>query len=153
MIPCQKHGITMFKKHGIFVNLFIISVISFSSMKTINPILIIPCPLTPTAPPHLDSGRPVSIPLSHSALVIHQEPDPLTKYTSKCWMEPLLKCPCGVKNSARHIFTPLINVQTPADAIISCDSKEMLVPTEYNSADACTIFTNTIFCKFLLCLS
>lgn len=40
------------------------------------------------------------------------------------------------KNSARHIFTPLINVQTPAEAIISCDSEEMLVPTEYNSADA-----------------
>lgn len=45
MIPGQKHGI--------FVNLFINSVISFTSMKTINPILIIPCPLTPTAPPHL----------------------------------------------------------------------------------------------------
>jgi len=84
------------KKHGIFV-LFNTSVISFSFMKTKYPILIIPCPLTPTAPPHLDSGRPLSIPLSHSALVIHQEPDPLTKYTSKCWMNLYWNFPVGWK--------------------------------------------------------
>lgn len=56
------------------------------------------------------------------------------------------------KNSARHIFTPLINVQTPAEAIISCDSEEMLVPTEYNSADAYT-FSPTqlqVFIMFIL---
>lgn len=56
------------------------------------------------------------------------------------------------KNSARHIFTPLINVQTPAEMIISCDSEEMLVPTEYNSADAYT-FSPTqlqVFIMFIL---
>lgn len=129
----------------------------YSAMFTKLLWIIIPIlqtlPSDPYSPSHLNSGGPVSMPLSHSALVIHHEPDPRTKYTSKCWMGPLLKFPSGVKNSARHIFTPLINVQTPAEAIISCDSEEMLVPTEYNSADACNIDINTIFADYYVYLS
>jgi len=63
--------------------------------------------------------------------------------------EPLLKFPCGVKTSARHIFPPLINVLTPADVIISCDSEEMLVPTRcdnqlWQRGNACSNWVQTL---------